>query len=544
MTKNDLRIDILGTSIAISADEEPEYLRALLSRYREAVEKVQRIAGLKDPLKIAVLTGFLLCDDLQKAGNTAFGERDLSDVERLTLGMISRLDEVLKAPPQEAAAEPEPEPEPEAEAGVEASAAGQLPLAAVFKLQNTVKHYEWGSPEWIPALLGQKNVSRLPYAELWMGAHPAGPSRATLGGKESVPLPELIAGDPEAFLGTEAAKNSGRLSFLQKVLAAAKPLSIQAHPNRTQAREGFDRENREGIPLDAPDRNYRDSNHKPEILCALTPFVALCGFREAQNINYLLSILSEDTGRADNADALRAGFKSLVSALEWEGEHPLKAFLAALFSLDEEARAALGPFIQSRQPRLEKDFPEYRDEWALCSYLAGLYPRDPGIIAPLYLNVVKLAPGQAIYLPPGVLHAYIHGMGVELMADSDNVLRGGLTSKYVDSHELLRILEFSPYTPDILAIPEPEPEWFTYPAPAEGEFALSVMRGRDSSLPYCQSGASIVLVTEGEAVLSSPAARGGGTEVEMVLSKGQSVFIGAGTSLVFSGTFTAYAASS
>ena len=548
MPKSGLSIDILGTSITISTDEEPEYLNTLLSKYRTAVESVQRVSGLDDPLKIAILTGFLLCDDLQQTGTSA-GEKDSGEFERLTLGMISSLnalDQVLMATPDATRVSL-------LEKSLE-SPSRELP-AVFLKLQNTVKNYEWGSPEWIPTLLGQANPSRIPWAELWMGAHPAGPSRVLSDGKD-LPLPELIASDPVFFLGKETAETFGKLPFLFKILAAATPLSIQAHPNQEQAREGFQRENREGIPLDSPNRNYRDPRHKPEILCALSSFAALCGFRERSEIKNFISALLETTRSQGGEEYLRKGLESLVSALgseagteepaspAREGEISLKTFLAALFSLNAETRKALGAFIRSKQSVLEKHFPLFKDEWTLCSYFSGLYPGDYGIIAPLFLNIIILEPGQAIYLPAGVLHAYIHGMAVELMADSDNVLRGGLTSKRVDLDELSRIIAFREYKPEILKKTEPDLPWFSYPGSA-AEFTLSVMRSSGAGIPYPEKRASIVLVTTGSATITKNGEKSGenGAPI-MTLKTGESIFIPGGdkAAIVFSGDFTAYAA--
>ena len=523
MAKSDLRIDVLGTTITITADEEQEYLNKLLDKYRRTIENVQRVSGLKDPLKTAILTGFLLCDDLEKAGSALSGsetaQKESGEAEQLTLSIISRLDEALQVTDT------------------------QKVTDTIFKLQNTVKNYDWGSAEWLPAFLGQKNLSRIPWAELWIGVNPAGPSRLVSGGEELL-LSELIDRDRLAFLGKETAETFGKLPFLLKLEAAAKPLSIQAHPNPEQAREGFDRENREGIPIDAPNRNYRDSNHKPEIICAISPFAALCGFRKAAAIKNFIDILCGEEA------VLEAGLESLVSALVRQDENPYKAFLAALFNLDSEVLDALGSFVKTHVSMLVRNFPEYRDEWELCSYLAGLYPRDPGVIAPLYLNIVELAPGEAMYLPAGVFHAYIHGMGLELMADSDNVLRGGLTHKYVDQQELFRILSFSEYRPEILKAPEPAPAWFSYPAP-EREFTLSVMHSSGAPLPFPETGPAIVLVTQGSAVITGPsiavsgANSGANNSAETVLSRGESAFIAAGDKMdmVFSGTFTAYIAS-
>jgi len=531
MAKSDLSIDILGTKITISTDEDPQYLNKLLEKYRQTIDNVKRVSSLKDPLKLAVLTGFLLCDDLEKAEQKSKGpgaesphSEESGEAELLTAGIISRLEEAL-----------------EISSGAEIKF--EVNPAVLYKLKNTVKNYDWGSPEWIPALVGEKNLSRIPWAELWMGVNPAAPSFVILNENEktspgktpaALPLSELIDSEKEIFLGKEIAQDYGTLPFLFKVLAAAKPLSIQAHPNREQALEGFERENRAGIPLDAPNRNYRNPNHKPEIICALEPFAALCGFRKKPEIVFLIEILSQSS-----EGVLEAGFENLISALGEENENPYKAFLSSLYSLGSEVRQALGPFIKTQVQLLEKDFPEYLNEWKLCSYLAGLYPGDIGIIAPLYLNIVELAPGEAMYLPAGVFHSYIYGLGMELMADSDNVLRGGLTPKHVDSTELLEILNFSEYIPEILKIPESAPSWYSYPSPAP-EFTLSVMRGEGNLISYPETGSSIVFITQGSAVITEPES---GTE--MIVSKGESVYIPAGENrrVIVSGNFTAYAAS-
>ena len=523
MPKSDLRIDILGTDISISAEEEKEYLDKLLSKYRKTIEDVQEKTGLKDPLKIAVLTGFLLCDDLEKAGAAPkkaaedFDIEEQGEVERLTLSMISRLDELpLKVP--------------------DISMSGTL--QSILKLQNTVKHYEWGSAEWIPALLGQKNISRIPWAELWMGINPASPSRVIendlAGDAPATLLSEVINRDPRAFLGAEIVERFGTLPFLFKVLAAAKPLSIQAHPNSEQAREGFDRENQLGIPFDAPNRNYRNPNHKPEIICALGPFEALCGFRETTEILFLMEILSLESEEISREDLER-----LIFTLK-QGDNPIKAFLSVLFNMEAEIIKAIGELIKEKQEQLENDFPEYKDEWKISSYFASLYPCDHGLLAPLYLNIVELQQGEAIYLPAGVFHAYIQGMGIELMADSDNVLRGGLTKKHIDQEELFRVLNFSAYKPQIIKVPNPSPSWFIYPTPF-GDFTLSVIQRSpqtQSVIPYHETGPSIVIITEGNASVTRI-----GDDFGRSFSKGESFFIPAGINLEFNGTFTAYAAS-
>jgi mannose-6-phosphate isomerase len=514
--KGNLHINVLGTSITISTEEDPEYLNALLETYRKALEHTQNSTGLQDALKTAVLTGFLLCDEVQKAAGKSrkTGDDAAREAEELTLNIISRLDDILDLP-------------------------HEAPTRPLYKLRNTVKNYDWGSSWWIPELLGEKNISRIPWAELWMGSHPAGPSRIT---GEDIPetgelsLPELIARDPEYYVGEETQKKFGGLPFLFKVLAAAKPLSIQAHPNLEQAKEGWERENLEGVPLDAPERNYKDPNHKPEILCALSPFKAMCGFREPREIQMLMGIFFKNA-----PPALGFSLDPLIFALGLE-ESPLRGFLSSLFSLSPETLRGLSEY--GREQRLEEEYPEYIKEWELLRRFAGLYPGDPGVIAPLYLNLINLAPGEAVFLPAGVLHAYVHGLGVELMANSDNVLRGGLTSKHIDLNELFRVLSFSPFTPRILKPGCPEAFetgnhdqafCFKYPAPC-GEFSLSVIRGGENR--YAVQRPSIFIVTQGEVRLMNS----NGQE-RLSLKQGESAFIPAAEGeILLSGSYTLYAA--
>jgi mannose-6-phosphate isomerase len=362
-----------------------------------------------------------------------------------------------------------------------------------------------------------------------MGARPGSPSRVILpGGSRN--LDELIASDPCRYLGNAAADRFGALPFLFKLLAAEKPLSIQAHPNLARAREGFERENRAALPLDAPNRNYKDANHKPEIICALSPFTGMCGFREPVEIKRLLaeflaplfekSILPRRTFDSrfteENIFALRDGFAPLLQALDAaDTGAALRDFLNALFDLSLAARRALTDYILSAK---SADSPE----WELMRSFAHLYLSDPAVIAPLYLNIFHLEPGEAVYLDAGVLHAYCSGFGVELMANSDNVLRGGLTGKHIDIPELMGALNFNPVTPHII---KPEFPCFTYPTPCE-EFSLTRIHSRAFSRKdevetataiAFQKGPSICIVTEGELSIGGE-----------IIGKGESIFIPAG----------------
>jgi mannose-6-phosphate isomerase len=348
-----------------------------------------------------------------------------------------------------------------------------------------------------------------------MGVHPEGPSALAASVSPRL-LPELIAQDLPLFLGTEAAKDFGGLPFLFKLLAAERPLSIQAHPNLAQARAGWERENSMGIPPGTPNRNYRDPNHKPEIICALSPFTAMAGFREPEEIRSLLRLFGYGP-LAPLLDALDA----------FPEEEALRRFLAALFALDAESRAALSAHARG----FVRDNPPFRyaEEWKLVAQFAELCPKDPAVIVPLYLNLVTLRVGEAMNIPAGILHAYVRGFGAELMANSDNVLRGGLTAKHVDIGELTAIVRFVPFKPEILKPVGAGGGLEAYPSPFR-EFALYRLRGLGSAVPFPLRGPAILLTLEGELVVPDEKLR---------LKPGESAFVAAGTMPVLSGDYAA-----
>jgi mannose-6-phosphate isomerase len=402
----------------------------------------------------------------------------------------------------------------------------------IFRLTNSIKHYDWGSSEWIPQLLGAVNSEGLPWAELWMGIHPEGPSFTEYEGV-MVPISALIAQDPILYVGPAVQRAFGTLPFLFKLLAAEKPLSIQAHPNMEQAQRGWERENQLGIPLTAPQRNYKDPYHKPEIICALSPFKALCGFREPKQILQGLAAFSQAA-----PEPLYTALNTLAQTLDLVAPS-LQAFLQELFALPPAVRQELSTYGRDRKDVLIQDHPAYQEAWKLIAYFAELYPGDPAVIAPLYLNRIELKPGEGIYLPAGVLHAYISGFGVELMANSDNVLRGGLSSKHLDVQELLCILEFSPFHPQIL-----RPQGLRYPSPAK-EFSLWVMEGQGNQVQHPEILPLILIVTQGKLHIAYfEEAAGKKEKREWILNSGESVFIPAGKpeSLTLSGTYTLYGA--
>ena len=373
----------------------------------------------------------------------------------------------------------------------------------IFRLKNTIQEYAWGSPTFIPSLLGTVNPEGTPKAEIWMGTHPKAPSTVIDENGETA-LPELIGDDPSAVLGERvAARFKGQLPFLFKVLAAGHALSIQAHPNLNQARAGFERENKKGVPLDAWDRNYRDPNHKPEIICALTPFWAMCGFRPIDEIVTNLDFL---------ADTVLA--KPFAVLKRKPGGKTLRRFFGFLLALEKKAAGDLVTVTCRRAAKRSDDV----HNWVIK--LNEQQPGDVGIICPLLLNTYLLEPGEAIFLGAGELHAYLEGLGIELMANSDNVLRGGLTKKHVDPDELLRTLTFNAESVPILQGHDVSPGVAVFDTPAE-EFSLSRIT-ITGEIPYNAEenrNVEIFIVTEGSCLLRAGAADG------MELVKGESVFV-------------------
>jgi mannose-6-phosphate isomerase len=391
-------------------------------------------------------------------------------------------------------------------------------------LKNTVQEYAWGSSSAIADLFGQKNPENKPQAELWMGAHWKAPSLVQHN-RQWVSLPDLIKTNPDAMLGKNIAeKFNNRLPFLFKVLAAAKPLSIQAHPDLQQAREGFRRENARKIPPDAPDRNYLDNNHKPECICALTRFWALSRFRKIPAIVSYLEKL--------DLQQLRAEFTEFRYQATSEG---LKRFYTALMSLTPARQKAVVDEALKRIEHLADGDPVFR--W--MRRLADDYPTDIGVLSPLLLNLICLEPGQALFMDAGQLHAYLEGMGVELMANSDNVLRGGLTKKHVDVPELLRVLKFEGSDIKPLEPRESVENEFVYPSSAR-EFVLSVIKPKPGS-PYqspAHRSVEIIICTRGTVTISDL-----GHQIQTRLPQGASAVIPAAVKrYAISGQGTCYKA--
>ena len=310
----------------------------------------------------------------------------------------------------------------------------------IMPLQAGIQHYAWGDKRFIPDLLGVENPEDQPFAELWMGAHHDLPSK--IGVKDQpVALNEVITTSAEEVLGPVVTREfQGQLPYLFKVLSAAAPLSIQVHPSKARAREGFTRENAAGIPLSARHRNYRDINHKPELIAALTDFYGLRGFRPLAQITQVLTDIPEFRSMQLDFEPTSAG---------------LKLFYEHLMNLSQErVDAILEPMIRHlREADRKKAFiREDRQFWILRAdrEYSKQGHRDRGIFSIYMLNLVHLKPGEAIYLAAGVLHSYLEGSGIEIMASSNNVIRGGLTSKHVDVPELLKNVIFEASEPEII----------------------------------------------------------------------------------------------
>ena len=390
------------------------------------------------------------------------------------------------------------------------------------RLKNTVQEYEWGSHTSIPILLGEKYPSDKPQAELWIGAHPKAPSSVYFN-DQWVCLDKLVEAYPIEILGKDIAeKYENSLPYLLKVLAAEKPLSIQAHPDRKIAEIGFLRENRLNIPMNAFNRSYKDKNHKPECICAITPFWALNGFRSIDQILFYTEHLFPD--------ALQGIRQPLFQQRDSKG---LKQFFSGLLTMDQEKKDAC---IENAVSISEK----WRDSSPLYDWIIRLYheyPGDIGVLSPCFLNLVCLKPGQAMYLNAGELHAYLNGTGMELMANSDNVLRGGLTPKYVDIDELIKTLRFEERNLHILTPHRINETFSIYETPAE-EFRLSLIKVK-RGINYTgekKRSVEIILCMEGEAVIGS-------IEASLKIKKGDSILVPAASPVYeISGAATLYKA--
>ncbi|WP_204803970.1 mannose-6-phosphate isomerase, class I [Mycobacterium riyadhense] len=383
-------------------------------------------------------------------------------------------------------------------------------------LRGALRTYAWGSRTAIAEFTRRPVPAAHPEAELWFGAHPGDPAWLETDHGE-ISLLQALTDDPEGQLGAGSRARFGDvLPFLVKVLAADEPLSLQAHPSAEQAVEGYLREERLGIPISAPVRNYRDTSHKPELLVALQPFEALAGFRQAARTAKLLQALAVSDldpfidllSDQSDADGLRALFTTWITAPQPD--------------IDVLVPAVLEGAIQY----ISSGATEFAAEAKTVLELGERYPGDAGVLAALLLNRISLAPSEAIFLPAGNLHAYLRGVGVEVMANSDNVLRGGLTPKHVDVPELLRVLDFTP-TPEAQLRPPIRREGMglVYETPTE-EFAVALLvidgehLGHEVDVSSRHDGPQILLCAEGSTTVH-------GKSGSLTLDRGMAAWVGA-----------------
>lgn len=381
----------------------------------------------------------------------------------------------------------------------------------MFKLINTVQNYAWGSPTALSELYGIANPSQEPMAELWMGAHPKSSSAFEDSAGKRHSLREWIAEDMSGILGPAVAQRFGELPFLFKVLCADQPLSIQVHPSKHAAEQGFQAENDRKIAINASDRNYKDANHKPELVYALTPFSAMNAFREFADIVALL----QPVGDAHPA---------IADFLAKPDAQSLATLFSALLAMEgdekDRALAILNAQVDSQTG----------EPWQTIARIRAFYPNDAGLFSPLLLNVVELKPGEAMFLFAETPHAYLNGVALEVMANSDNVLRAGLTPKYIDIPELMANLRFEPRAADSLLMKvQTQGNSQVYPIPVP-DFALSLHTLSAEPQALTQESAAIVFCIEGHAVLTQ-------TEGSLTLRPGESAFIPANdTPVTVSGT--------
>ena len=393
-------------------------------------------------------------------------------------------------------------------------------MGEIFSLKNQIQNYAWGSREILGRMRGVPVPTEQPEAEVWVGAHPAAPSRATVDGAES-PLNELIVENPSRFLRPD--RTSDWFPFLFKILAIDAPLSIQVHPTPEQAIAGFEDEQARGIAIDAPYRNYKDRYSKPETVIALSPMRVLTGVRPVEQLKTL-------------AAAFGAAW------LAERAELSPKQLLTEIIRLPEEtASAAVQHLVDTAPGLLGASNDVVADAAELVRIVDGRYPGDRGLLVAFMMNLVHLAPGESAFTPDGQVHAYVSGTAIELMNPSDNVMRAGLTAKHIDTEELIKVLGEKQDAP---VIQRPNPEDGPLGTYAMWDERMSVTRVRveeGKPLNYTFKGISAALSVAGKVTIQ--AKDGNGTD-EFVLGATESVLhVGEPSEAVLSGSGELYIAS-
>ena len=381
-------------------------------------------------------------------------------------------------------------------------------MAGIYQLKGCIQPYVWGGKHYIANLLNVTNTQE-PYAEYWLGAHTTAPSQLLITNGE-ISLLDFLHKNPTA-LGTQSRQLFGdNLPYLLKILDVANPLSIQLHPTKKQAEIGFAQENAAGIPLNDPKRTYKDDNHKPEMMIALSDFWLLHGFKTKAKI---LDTLRQRPSLADLATKLTS-------------QNLADFYADIMLSTQEQLAQWLLPIIDDQQEAYEQNQLAMQDPdyWVLYTLHAMQISRDKldaGLMSFYLFNIVNLQVGEGIFQAAGVPHAYLRGQNIELMACSDNVIRGGLTPKHVDIEQLLKIIDCSEIVPQIIA-PAPKNQVYTYPTPI-ADFALSNMPyAKNTEISDRTLNGTILLVMAGEITLEA-------AQQKLTLKQGQAVFIEADT---------------
>ncbi len=354
----------------------------------------------------------------------------------------------------------------------------------IVKLQGKVQHYAWGGAEYIPSLLGIPNENKQPFAEYWMGAHPLASSEIiTTAGRLS--LFDAINADPVTMLNEKVTKQFGELPYLFKVLDVKQMLSIQVHPTKAEAEKGFDAEEAAGIALQAPHRNYKDRNHKPEVMIALSECWLLHGFKSKTALEKILGDVPE--------------FNVFLPYYKKEG---IRALYQLVMEMEQpELNALLTPLVKrAMRLRQEGSIDKTHPAWWVAEWYAGQTGQvaiDRGLFSVYFFNIVAVKPGQAVFQGAGIPHAYLQGQNIELMANSDNVLRGGLTPKHIDVPELMKHVVFEEVVPEVMDGRTVQPGETIYPCPVP-DFGIAKieLKGGDA---YSNTAVSleIMIVTEG-----------------------------------------------
>jgi mannose-6-phosphate isomerase len=361
---------------------------------------------------------------------------------------------------------------------------------SVHKLQGTVQHYSWGGASFLPKLLSIENPNHKPFAEYWLGIHAGGPASIEVN-QQAVLLSDAIATDPKAALSEPVFNHFGGLPYLFKILDVKDMLSIQVHPTKEYAKVAFEKEEAAGIALNAPNRNYKDTNHKPEIMLAMSEFWLLHGFKSEAKILETLENIAE--------------FQVLVPLYKTEGLKGLYQFLMEMEQVQVDS--LLSPVVKralrnKQEGKVDRSTPDW---WVAKLYenAAGILPIDKGVFSIYLFNIVCVMPGQGIFQDAGVPHAYLEGQNVELMANSDNVLRGGLTPKHIDVEELIHNIKFESIEPVIIEGTKPCMGESVYPAPVQDFGIASITLDGSNSYSYEAESLDMFLVVEGGCVVNN-----------------------------------------